>query len=123
MKKFLILSAVVAVTALTTSFVVKGVSDKQATDIQKTEGSVKAYRVTGDRVIVRKGPGKQYGQVQSCGRPYYVNKGDIMLPGYKGVKNGYRYVYEPGTEDDQNRYGWVSTQYLKATTWDGGYYY
>lgn len=82
---------------------------------------VDAYRVTGDRVIFRTGPGKQYKQVRYYdGAPIYFYKGDIVLPAYKGVKNGYRHVFIPNSDIDS---GWVAVQYLKYVKWDDGYDY
>lgn len=78
---------------------------------------VSAYKVTGDRVIFRTGPGKQYRQLNGI----YFYKGDILLPGGKGVKNGYRHVYIPNGNPDE--VGWVAVQYLKSTRWNDGYSY
>ena len=85
----------------------------------QSEGMRTAYMVTGNRVIVRSGPGKQYSQRYVDGHPFYVNKGDILGGGK--VKNGYREVYVFNGNPDE--YGWVAVQYLKKTRWDDGYDY
>lgn len=81
------------------------------------------YRVTGDRVIARTGPGKQYKQATYSnqafdGRPAYLYKEDVM-EGAGEVRNGYmKVVYcdcnggEENTSFDDD-YAWVSVQYLK----------
>lgn len=84
---------------------------------------VDAYKVTGDRVILRSGPGKQYAQKRDYnGHGVYFYKGDILLPGPKAVRNGYRQVYVPNS-DEQYYSGWVAVQYLQKVRWDDGYDY
>ena len=118
-KKFF---AAVMLVALTVSGAITyaNVMPKESEVLAESQGYRTAYKVTGDRVIYRSGPGKQYGQVRDLGgRPVYFNKGDILLPGNGGVRNGFRNVGIPNDELD----GWVSVKYLKKVKWNDGYVY
>lgn len=102
------------------------ISSNEATPVKSTvnsdsnsEGIVNAFRCTGNQVICRTGPGKQYSQVIYDGQRMYLNKGDIVLDGHR-VKNGYRLVFFPGEGEGDF---WIATQYLKACKWDDGYVY
>lgn len=117
MKKFLFV-----LMALTCSSAASEWATVEAAQTNEILRYVDAYMVTGNRVILRSGPGKQYPQVRDYdGRGVYFNKGAIMLPGPKGVRNGYRQVYEPNSDECYT--GWIAVQYLKKTRWDDGYDY
>lgn len=117
MKKFLFV--LVALTCCSVATEWATIDAAQTNEIRRY---VDAYKVTGDRVILRSGPGKQYAQKRNYeGRAIYFYKGDILLPGPKGVRNGYRDVYVPNSDAEYG--GWVSVQYLQKTRWDDGYDY
>lgn len=96
-------------------------TEPAAVEIQSPEKIINALQITGNRVIARIGPGKQYRQTRYDNKPVYFNKGDIVLPVGKKVVNGYRQVFIPNNEFDENL--WVAVQYLKAVKWDDGYEY
>ena len=72
--------------------------------------TTKWYRVTGNNVNVRTGPGKNYkieDDGNNCGRKLQLFKGQVVSGGEK--KNGFMYVEFQG----QYMYGgWVSAQFL-----------
>ena len=75
----------------------------------------KAYRVTGNNVIVRKGPGTKYGVVKNIGGTVQLWKGYIVKSD-KAPKNGFvHFVYE-GAGAGEACDGWVSMKFLKPAT-------
>lgn len=71
----------------------------------------KYYRSTGDRVIVRSGPGKNYRQIKDEGwlQPVYLGKGEIVS--FEGAKrNGFVKIGSMSLKMFWT--GWASAQYL-----------
>ena len=81
--------------------------------------NAQVYVCTGDNVLVRKGPGKNYPVNEGFTNWYQTKKrygrlckGDIVALASER-KNGYIRVYNLGGGNGDYNLGWVSAQYLK----------
>lgn len=107
MKKTLF--ALFALIALGTTFDAVAVANSTAATSSEVVG--RHYTVTGNRVILRSGPGKNYRQVHTMAGPVYFYKGDWVFPTGK-AKNGYMPIVA-GLEGHGDVSGWISVQYIR----------
>ncbi len=110
MKKFVI--AIAALMAFGAAVETVAVANNSATRVEiESTSTGRRYTCTGNNVILRTGPGKQYSQVRTEWGRVYLNKGDWCFSTGR-AQNGYMPV-TAGLEGYGDVYGWISTRYIR----------
>lgn len=84
----------------------------------ETQRYILALKVTVNSVAVRTGPGSNYPVKYYDGRPFCLEKGEIVMPSEKQKKNGYILFFYHNNEYYN---GWIPANCVKEVPWDDGY--